>query len=70
MLANAVIDTNASGIGAHALMAGVLPEWLIVTTGSVLLLFSVFCFGAAGSGRGEKVSVPKIWCPRLAPSTS
>lgn len=37
----------ASGIGAHALMTGVLPEWLILTTGSVLLLFSVFCFGAA-----------------------
>ena len=37
----------ASGIGAQALMAGVLPQWLIITTGSVLLLFSVFCFGAA-----------------------
>jgi len=37
----------ASGIGAQALMVGVLPEWLIITTASVLLLFSVFCFGAA-----------------------
>ena len=37
----------ASGIGAKALLAGVLPEWLIVATGSTLVLFSAFCFGAA-----------------------
>jgi putative membrane protein len=32
----------ASGIGAKALMSDVLPVWLII-----LMLFSVFCFGAA-----------------------
>jgi putative membrane protein len=37
----------ASGIGAKALLAGVLPQWLVILTGSVLVLFSVFCFGAA-----------------------
>jgi putative membrane protein len=37
----------ASGIGAKALMADVLPEWLITTTATVLMLFSVFCFSAA-----------------------
>ena len=37
----------ASGIGAKALMAGVLPEWLIMITASALMLFSVFCFSAA-----------------------
>jgi uncharacterized membrane protein YidH (DUF202 family) len=37
----------ASGIGAKALMSDVLPEWLVITTASVLMLFSVFCFGAA-----------------------
>lgn len=37
----------ASGIGAKALLAGVVPQWLIMLTGSVLVLFSVFCFGAA-----------------------
>ena len=37
----------ASGIGANALMAGVIPQWLVGMTGSVLILFSVFCFGAA-----------------------
>jgi inner membrane protein YidH len=37
----------ASGIGARPLLAGVVADWLIVTTGSVLVLFSAFCFGAA-----------------------
>ena len=37
----------ASGIGTKALLAGVLPDWLIVATGSMLVLFSAFCFGAA-----------------------
>jgi putative membrane protein len=36
----------ASGIGAKALMSDVLPEWLVITTASVLMLFSVFCFSA------------------------
>ena len=37
----------ASGIGAKALLTGVLPQWLILLTGGVLILFSAFCFGAA-----------------------
>jgi putative membrane protein len=37
----------ASGVGARALLNGVVPEWLIVANGSVLILFSVFCFAAA-----------------------
>jgi putative membrane protein len=37
----------ASGIGAKALLSGLISEWLIVVTGSVLVLFSAFCFGAA-----------------------
>ncbi|MFZ0845145.1 MAG: DUF202 domain-containing protein [Pseudolabrys sp.] len=37
----------ASGVGAKALLTGVLPQWLILATGSVLILFSAFCFGAA-----------------------
>ena len=36
----------ASGIGARALLMGTLPEWLVIATGSVFMLFSVFCFGA------------------------
>jgi putative membrane protein len=36
----------ASGLGAKAGLAGVVPEWMIIANGSVLVLFSVFCFGA------------------------
>jgi putative membrane protein len=36
----------ASGIGAKALLTGLLPHWLVMTSGSVFILFSVFCFGA------------------------
>ncbi|WP_054186217.1 DUF202 domain-containing protein [Rhizobium acidisoli] len=34
----------ASGIGAKALLADVVPEILIVTTGTILVAFSAFCF--------------------------
>jgi putative membrane protein len=37
----------ASGIGARALLNGVVPEYLVVLTGSVLILFSAFCYAAA-----------------------
>lgn len=37
----------ASGIGAKALLADVIPEWLIVATGTILVLFSAFCFFVA-----------------------
>ena len=37
----------ASGVGAKSLLSHLLPGWLIGLTGSVLVLFSAFCFGAA-----------------------
>ena len=37
----------ASGIGAKALLADVVPEILIVTTGTILVVFSAFCFVVA-----------------------
>src|SRR5947208_10548512 len=37
----------ASGIGAKKLLAGIVPEWMIVATGSLLVAFSAFCFAAA-----------------------
>jgi putative membrane protein len=37
----------ASGIGAKKLLDGVVPDWMIITTGSLLVLFSAFCFAAA-----------------------
>lgn len=36
-----------SGIGAKAGLAGVIPDLLINATGTVLVLFSAFCYGAA-----------------------
>ena len=37
----------ASGIGARALLAGILPGWLVMADASMLIAFSIFCFGAA-----------------------
>jgi putative membrane protein len=37
----------AAGVGAKKVMGGVLPEWLIVGMGTMLVLFSAFCFVAA-----------------------
>lgn len=37
----------ASGVGARTLLAGALGHWLVMAIGSVLILFSGFCFGAA-----------------------
>ena len=37
----------ASGVGAKTLLEGIVPQWLVLLTGSVLVLFSAFCFGAA-----------------------
>jgi putative membrane protein len=37
----------AAGVGAKKMLDGVLPEWVIVLTGSVLVAFAAFCFVAA-----------------------
>ncbi|HEY0421671.1 MAG TPA: DUF202 domain-containing protein, partial [Acetobacteraceae bacterium] len=37
----------AAGVGAKKVLGGVLPEWAVQATGSVLVLFAAFCFGAA-----------------------
>lgn len=37
----------ASGVGARALMHGVLPEWVGKLSGSVLVIFAGFCLVAA-----------------------
>lgn len=34
----------ASGIGAQKLLEGLVPGWIILATGSVLVAFSAFCF--------------------------
>lgn len=47
----------ASGIGAKKLLEGVVPGWMIVGTGTVLVLFSAFCF-VAGVWRQLFVGAP------------
>jgi putative membrane protein len=37
----------ASGIGARALLHGILPPWLVLADATLLIAFSIFCFGAA-----------------------
>lgn len=37
----------ASGIGARAMLEGVVPAWLVMADASMLIAFSTFCFGAA-----------------------
>lgn len=37
----------AAGVGAKKVLGGVLPEWGVLLTGSVLVLFGAFCFVAA-----------------------
>jgi putative membrane protein len=36
----------ASGVGARALLSGLMPEWLVLVAGSALIIFSVFCLWA------------------------
>src|SRR4051812_43118841 len=37
----------AAGVGAKKVLGGVLPNWAVLVTGSVLVLFGAFCFMAA-----------------------
>jgi putative membrane protein len=37
----------ASGIGAKKLLEGVVPEWMVIATGTLLVLFSAMCFVVA-----------------------
>jgi putative membrane protein len=37
----------ASGVGAKALLTGILPHWGVLFAGTILTLFSAFCFFAA-----------------------
>lgn len=41
------LGSLAAGIGAKKLLGGVVPEWMIIIQGTLLVLFSAFCFGAA-----------------------
>lgn len=41
------LTSLASGVGAKKVLGGVLPEWAVVLTASVLVLFAAACFVAA-----------------------
>jgi putative membrane protein len=47
----------ASGVGAKALLEGLLPGWFVDVTGTVLVLFSGFCF-VAGVWRELRPGAP------------
>jgi putative membrane protein len=36
----------AGGIGARALLDGLVPGWMVLAQATVLMLFAIFCFGA------------------------
>jgi len=56
----------ASGVGAPALLSNLLPGWLVGTTGTVLVLFSTFCFVAAVWRQlGFTIGKPEPDNPRL-----
>jgi len=55
----------ASGIGARALLDKIVSDWLIGATGSVLILFSGFCFVAAIWRQMLKVRPPRPDTPRI-----
>jgi putative membrane protein len=37
----------ASGVGAVRFLQGIIPHWALLAVGSVLILYSAFCFVAA-----------------------
>ena len=47
MFTAVTLITLAAGVGAKKTLDGVLPEWAVVLTGSVLVGFAAFCFVAA-----------------------
>jgi putative membrane protein len=55
----------AAGVGARALLETVVAPWLAMATGSLLILFSAFCFLAAVWRQMINVSPPRPDTPRL-----
>jgi putative membrane protein len=56
----------AAGIGARALLDRLVPDWLIIATGSMLILFGGFCFFAAVWREMGRIA-PQPETPRLPP---
>ena len=58
----------ASGIGARTLLVNALPNWLIYLTGTVMILFSAFCFAAAVWRNFYHAAPPLPGAKRLHPA--
>ncbi len=58
----------ATGVGAKALLTAVAPPWFGGFAGSVLILFSAFCFGAAVWREVGPVTRPPVPDTRRLPS--
>jgi putative membrane protein len=58
----------ASGVGARALLSHILPDWFGMITGSMLILFSVFCFGAAVWRQATDIAHPSAPDARRLPA--
>ena len=59
----------ASGVGTKKVLEGVIPEWLIIVAGSILVAFSALCFGAAiWRELRPGAATTKADSPRLPPS--
>ena len=58
----------ASAIGARALLAGVVPGWLVLANSTMLIAFSIFCFGAAVCRELNPGAPPPV--PQLKPIPS
>jgi putative membrane protein len=56
----------ASGAGAKGVLTGLMPAWVVTADSSALIVFSIFCYGAAvwrfvNSGAARpKPDVPRI----------
>ncbi|MFZ2031049.1 MAG: DUF202 domain-containing protein [Vitreimonas sp.] len=55
----------ASGIGGRTLLEQQMPRWLALSAASIMILFAMFCFGAAVWRQARRVSVPLPDTPSL-----
>ena len=62
------LSALASGVGAGALLEHVLPAWVGQLTGTLLIAFSAFCFGAAVWRQMAQVAPPRPDTRRLPPA--
>lgn len=59
------LSALASGVGAGALLEHILPAWVGQLTGTLLISFSAFCFGAAVWRQMARIAPPGPDTPQL-----